>query len=147
MNTISVKQIIMINALISGDKEPNISEEAMELLEKIALAPFKKEIGWDSVYRFEYETSFYEYRTVVEKAAKLGCDLCRLRPFERWNTKTAIAVILTFLDINNISLKEYSNDIPVLIGSLNNEKNGILETVVWIKQHIRDDRYGYYPYD
>lgn len=146
MNTISVKQIILINTLVSGGNHCKLSESRMRLLEKIAEAPFKKETGWDSVLLYQYETSFYEYRTVVEKAAKLGCDLYRLKPFESWNTKTAIAVILTFLDINNITMKKYSDDIPALIKAMGERENYLLDTVLWITDHIKDGYYTDYQY-
>lgn len=140
MNSISAKQLIMINSIATGrPSNYELSKKKMDLLKIIAAAPFSKEKEWDSVNRIEYETCFYEYRTVIEKAAKLGYDIYQIKPFDSKNNKTAILALLTFLDVNNFNLEDYSDDLDELAEFLQDAENGLLGTASWIKEHMLDN--------
>lgn len=140
MNTVSAKQLIQINSIVTGKPSRyDLPKDKMKLLKEIAAAPFEKEKEWDSVNQKEYETCFYEYRTVIEKAAKLGCDIYQLHPFESGNNKTAVLALLTLLDVNSFNLEDYFDDLDELVTSLQNPESGVLDTASWIKNHMLDN--------
>ena len=58
---------------------------------------------------------YYIYRSLSAKAAKLGCEIIKRKPFKQKNDLTAPVSALTMLKINGVKLTDYQNDIGKLL--------------------------------
>ena len=81
----------------------------------------------------------YVFRTVKEKAAKLGNLIALRKPFSQANEETAVLALLTLLDINGYKMVNYSKDIDELCGYL--EEKDIDNTCTWINAHLVEEGY------
>lgn len=76
------------------------------------------------------------YPTVLEKAARLGFGLICNHPFLDGNKRIGTHVMLTFLDINQLSLSYKDED---LISAILNVAAGTMnydELLNWLKTHL-----------
>jgi prophage maintenance system killer protein len=83
----------------------------------------------------------YEFRTVIEKAAKLGNLIVLRKPFVNANQETAVLALLTLLDINGYKMVNYKKDIEELCGYL--EEKNIDNTCKWINAHLVEEGYSF----
>ena len=102
MNKITAKQLIKTNGIVTSRSEIPITEDRLKIINEIIESPYVQD-----------EKFFYIYKTTIEKAAKLGCEIYRRKPFDEGNGKTAVLAILTLLDINGFILKDYKNDMGI----------------------------------
>ncbi|MEE0874795.1 MAG: hypothetical protein UIH27_15180 [Ruminococcus sp.] len=122
MNKIVTRQLYNINVGITANKNP-LSEYKWNILKNVAAAPYEQD-----------EHFYYVYKSIAAKAAKLGCELIRKKPFESENELTAVVATLTMLEINGIKLANYRNDIDSLKQYLSD--NNVDEAEKWINRHI-----------
>ena len=124
MKILSKRQILMLHtALIaqSGGLD-GIRDEG--LLDSALNAPFQTFAEQDL------------YPTVLEKAARLGFGLICNHPFLDGNKRIGTHVMLTFLDINQLSLSYKDED---LISAILNVAAGTMnydELLNWLKTHL-----------
>lgn len=124
MNKLTEKQLTLFNKKVAQKVglTPGIIDE--DALRRVAEAPYVKD-----------ERFFYIYKGLIEKTAKLGCEIVNVRPFANTNIATATLAILTLLEINGIKLQDYENDIPELHQYLKiGEENQVIK---WINVHLR----------
>lgn len=121
MNKIVARQLQGINAQITG-AEPQLSEEQWNALEEVAAAPFELN-----------ESLYYIHKTIFAKAAKLGCEIVRRKPFESENELTALVSSLTMLEINGVRLASYKQDLDGLRECF--DSNNIAGAEQWLEQH------------
>lgn len=127
MNKIVTKQLVIINSQITGNIEM-LSEQKWNLLNKAAAAPFELN-----------ENYYYIHKTLAAKAAKLGCELTKLRPFKEQNELTALVASLTMIEINGCRLFDYKKDIDELKDSL--KRNDISGAERWLSAHTIDNSF------
>ena len=124
MKILSKRQILMLHtALIaqSGGLD-GIRDEG--LLDSALNAPFQTFAEQDL------------YPTVLEKAARLGFGLICNHPFLDGNKRIGTHIMLTFLDINQLSLSYKDEDLisailKVAAGTMNYD-----ELLSWLKAHL-----------
>ncbi len=122
MNKISARQLQLLNQIVLEIDDPAQLAGESPMLTRISEAPYEKD-----------EELLYLNRHTWEKAAKLGCDIARFKPFDRGNMETAILAVFTLMDINGYEVSEYKDDISHLYSLL--EKNDESATCEWIKTH------------
>lgn len=128
MNRLTAKQLVKINGTVTSRKKVPITDEKMKLLEEVVQSPYIQD-----------EKFFYVYKTTIEKAAKLGCELYRNRPFDKGNGNTALIAILTLLDVNGFKLVGYENDLKSLANGIQN--NDFDAVTTWIRKYLADNIY------
>jgi prophage maintenance system killer protein len=79
------------------------------------------------------EKFFYKYKNTVAKAAKLGCSVACIKPFEKKNIQSAIFSLLSLLELNNVRLVGYENDLITLVSCV--ESGDVEKTCDWIEKH------------
>lgn len=122
MNKIAATQLHNINAYISGNNKP-LSDKLLNRLNNVTAAPFQLD-----------DNFYYIYKTLAAKAAKLGCEIVKVKPFETDNELTAVVAALTMLEINGSMPVHYKNDIDGLFRCLS--ENNIAQAEQWIKNHV-----------
>jgi len=128
MNKLTPEQLVLLNRKIIADDETSILQENFDDLKEIAEIPYQKS-----------KELLYEFRTVIEKAAKLGNLIVLRKPFAQANEETAVLALLTLLDINGYKMVNYSKDVDELCGYL--EEKDIDNTCTWINAHLVDEGY------
>lgn len=101
MNKLTAKQLLLINQKLN--KSTECVYDAQRLAE-IAENPYRQN-----------EKSFYVYKSVSMKAAVLGSDIVRYKPFAEKNNQTAVVAMMTLLEINSYYIVGYESDLPLLI--------------------------------
>lgn len=127
MNKIVTKQLVIINSQITGNIEM-LSDQKWNLLNNAAAAPYELN-----------ENYYYIHKTLAAKAAKLGCELTRLRPFKEQNELTALVATLTMLEINGCRLVYYKENIDELKNFF--KKNDLLGAERWLSAHTIDNSF------
>lgn len=122
MNKIAATQLHNINAYISGDQKP-LSGKMLNNLNSVTAAPFQLD-----------DSGYYIYKTLAAKAAKLGCEIVKIKPFETDNEMTAVVAALTMLEINGSMPVQYEDDIDGLYHCFS--ENNIEQAEQWIKNHV-----------
>lgn len=122
MNKIAATQLHNINAYLSGNKKP-LSEKMLIVLNSVTAAPFQLD-----------DSGYYIYKTLAAKAAKLGCEIVKIKPFETDNALTAVVATLTMLEINGSMPAHYKDDIDGLYHCFS--ENNIEQAEQWIKNHV-----------
>ena len=128
MNKITAKQLVRINGTVTSRKKVPITEEQMKRIEDIVNSPYVQD-----------EKFFFIYKTTIEKASKLGCEIYKEKPFDKGNGETALLTLLTLLDVNGFKLKDYQDDLVELVEYIKNEN--LSETNSWIRIHLEDNPY------
>lgn len=123
MNKLTPEQLVLLNRKIIADDETSIPQVNFDDLKEIAEIPYQKN-----------KELLYVFRTVKEKAAKLGNLIALRKPFSQANEETAVLALLTLLDINGYKMVNYSKDIDELCGYL--EEKDIDNTCTWINAHL-----------
>ena len=123
MNKLTPEQLVLLNRKIIADDETSVPQVNFDDLKEIAEIPYQKN-----------KELFYVFRTVKEKAAKLGNLIALRKPFSQANEETAVLALLTLLDINGYKMVNYSKDIDELCGYL--EEKDIDNTCTWINAHL-----------
>ncbi len=77
MNKLLVNQISGINTLLTGVDEP-LTKRQRQILNEVAAAPYEQN-----------ESYYYIFRSLSAKAAKLGCEIIKRKPFKQKNDLTA----------------------------------------------------------
>ena len=121
MNKLTARQLLMINSKLTG-KEINVSEKLNKTLEDISKMPYEQN-----------EMFFYKYKDSVEKAAKLGCSVVKIKPFVSKNRQTAVLAMLTLLKLNGVRIERYEKDIPQLVSFLDGDD--FTNVCRWILTH------------
>lgn len=103
MNKLTAGHLVMINQMLTGSKEDE-SQKATILIEEIIQMTYEQN-----------EMSLYKYKGIISKASKLGCTIARIKPFEHKNNQTAVIAALTLLELNNVKLIDYEENIPQLV--------------------------------
>lgn len=124
--------LITINENIVAKENQRLDQEHMltfgikdeQLLTIVSKAPYEVDETGD----------FYIYKSMIDKATKLGCDITRKRPFNSCNIKTSIISMLTLLNLNNITLENYQNDLEELVAYLIEDGN-YDDVHDWIENH------------
>ena len=125
MNKLTPEQLVLLNQKIIAEDEV-IPQVNFDDLREITEIPYQKN-----------EELFYIYRTVIEKAAKLGNLIVLRKPFIKANQETAVLTLLTLLDINGYKMVNYTNDVEELCGYL--EETKIDNTCKWINAHLLEE--------
>lgn len=128
MNKLTPEQLVLLNRKIIADDDTAIPQVNFDELKEITDIPYQKN-----------EELFYEFKTVIQKAAKLGSLIATRKPFGRANQETAILALLTLLDINGYKMVNYSKDIDELCGCL--EEIKIDRACQWIDAHLEKEGY------
>ena len=128
MNKLTPEQLVLLNRKIIADDETSIPQLNFDDLKEIAEIPYQKN-----------KELLYVFRTVKEKAAKLGNLIALRKPFSQANEETAVLALLTLLDINGYKMVNYSKDIDELCGYL--EEKDIDNTCTWINAHLVEEGY------
>lgn len=128
MNKLTPEQLVLLNRKIIADDETNVTQVKFDDLKEIAEIPYQKS-----------KELLYEFRTVIEKAAKLGNLIVLRKPFAQANEETAVLALLTLLDINGYKMVNYSKDIEELCRYL--EETKIDNTCKWINAHLVEEGY------
>lgn len=121
MNKLTAKQLLNINAKITNQK-PLLFESEKELLDSITRAPYQQD-----------KHLYYIYKTVSAKAAKLGCEIVKKKPFKNENEMTAIIAILTMMEVNGTKLYGYKDDLESLRSYLRSDQVDKVEE--WLDSH------------
>lgn len=121
MNKLTAKQLWRINQKLTGE-DAKASDERLKRLEEICKIPYEQD-----------ERFFYLYKNTEAKAAKLGCSIARIKPFEKKNCQTAILSLLSLLELNKIKLCDYEEDLIGLASLL--ETGDVEKTSSWIEEH------------
>ena len=121
MNKIVTRQLFFINSQLIGESKP-LSDERWKLLKAVAQAPYEQN-----------ENFYYIHKSITAKAAKLGCEMVRLEPFEQKNELTALVSSLTMLEINGVRLTDYKRDIDELRAYF--KDNDINKAEEWFDNH------------
>lgn len=103
MNKLTAGQLVMINQKLVGNNE-DVNEKTRILIEQIVEMPYEQN-----------EMSSYKYKGIIEKASKLGCSIARIKPFEQKNNQTAVIATLTLLELNNVRLVNYEDNVSQLV--------------------------------
>lgn len=103
MNKLTAAQLVMINQKLTGNKA-DISQKTKILIEEIVQMPYELN-----------EMSLYKYKGTIEKASKLGSSIARIKPFENKNNQTAVIAALSLLELNNVKLTDYENNVSQLV--------------------------------
>lgn len=123
MNKLTPEQLMLLNRKVTGEKDVVLQENFNEL-KRITNIPYQKN-----------EELFYEFKTVVDKAAKLGNLIALQKPFVKGNKETAIVAMLTLLDINGRKVENYANDIDELCKYLEEPTEENIRE--WINSHLQ----------
>lgn len=126
MNKITAKQLVRINGTVTARKKVPVTEEQMKKIEDVANSPYVQD-----------EKFFFIYKTTIEKASKLGCEIFKIKPFDKGNRDTALLALLTLLDVNGFKLKDYQNDLIELNEYV--KKYDLTATNSWIMNHLEDN--------
>ena len=121
MNQMVSKHLFAIHSMLTDNGTP-LSEERWQVLNDVAAAPFRQN-----------ENYYYIYRSVAAKAAKLGCEMVKRKPFEQQNELTAVVAALTMLEVNGIRLADYRKDIDTLRACF--ASNDVTGAEAWLEQH------------
>lgn len=125
MNKLTPEQLVLLNRKIIADDETNVTQVKFDDLKEIAEIPYQKN-----------KELLYVFRTVKEKAAKLGNLIVLRKPFVKANQETAVLALLTLLDINGYKMVDYKKDIEELCGYL--EEKNTDNTCKWIDAHLEE---------
>lgn len=123
MNKLTPEQLMLLNRKVTGEKDVVLQENFNEL-KRITNIPYQKN-----------EELFYEFKTVIDKAAKLGNLIALQKPFVKGNKETAIVAMLTLLDINGRKVENYANDIDELCKYLEEPTEENIRE--WINSHLQ----------
>lgn len=123
MNKLNAKQLVRLNGTVTNRKTVPVNEKQIQKLQLIAQKPYVRD-----------DRFFFIYKTTVEKAAKLGCELFQEKPFDKGNGETAILSILTLLDINGFKLVNYQDGLAELADCIRN--NNDCAAAEWIRTHL-----------
>ena len=126
MNKLVVNQISGINTLLTGVEEP-LTKRQRQILNEVAAAPYEQN-----------ESFYYIYRSLSAKAAKLGCEIIKRKPFKQKNDLTAVVSALTMLKINGVKLTDYRNDIGKLLDCF--AADDLKGAEKWMDSHQSTDR-------
>ena len=126
MNKITAKQLVRINGTVTARKKVPVTEEQMKKIEDVANSPYVQD-----------EKFFFIYKTTIEKASKLGCEIFKTKPFDKGNRDTALLALLTLLDVNGFKLKDYQDDLIELDEYV--KKYDLAATNNWIMNHLEDN--------
>lgn len=125
MKRLSVPQIILLHqALIleTGGLD-GIRDDA--LLDSAANAPYQT---------FDGE---YVYRSIEEKAARLGYGLIQDHPFQDGNKRTGLLSMMVFLELNGKKVFSTNQEIVNAGVQLASGKMDVKMLLNWINQHIQ----------
>ena len=126
MNKLVAKHLQGINAQLTGvNKTPE--EGQSQVLNEVAAAPYEQN-----------ESFYYIYRSLSAKAAKLGCEIIKRKPFKQKNDLTALVSALTMLKINGVKLTDYQNDIGKLLDCF--AADDLSGAEKWMDSHKSTDR-------
>ena len=131
MNILTPEQLVLLNQKVIAENGAATSQMNFDELKVITDITFRKN-----------RELFYEYRTISQKAAKLGSLIATRKPFLKANKETAVLALLTFLDINGQKIENFNKDIEELYKYLeeSNEKTSIDNTCNWIEAHtLKED--------
>ena len=103
MNKLTAGQLLMINQKLTGSKE-DVSKKTRILIEEIIQMPYEQN-----------EMSLYKYKGIISKASKLGSSIARIKPFDHKNNQTAVIAALTLLELNNVKIADYEDNISQLV--------------------------------
>ncbi len=123
MKKLTKEQLKLLNQKITGEKRVKLAKDGESYLSELAILPYEQD-----------GKGFYHYRTLSEKAAKLGCFMAVRKPFADRSTETAVLAMLTFMEINGKRMVGYQNDIEVLTGYL--ESGDLDEARRWLIDHL-----------
>ena len=126
MNKITAKQLVRINGTVTARKKVSVTEEQMKKIEDVANSPYVQD-----------EKFFFIYKTTIEKASKLGCEIFKAKPFDKGNRDTALLALLTLLDVNGFKLKDYQDDLIELDEYV--KKYDLAATNNWIMTHLEEN--------
>ena len=126
MNKLVVNQISGINTLLPGVEEP-LPKRQRQILNEVAAAPYEQN-----------ESFYYIYRSLSAKAAKLGCEIIKRKPFKQKNDLTALVSALTMLKINGVRLTDYQKDIGKLLDCF--AADDLKGAEKWMDSHKSTDR-------
>ena len=125
MNKIVTRQLFIINSQIIGESSP-LSDESWKALKQVAQAPYEQN-----------ENFYYIYKSLSAKAAKLGCEIVRLKPFDKENELTALVASLTMLEINGLRIIDYKKDLDELLRYFSD--NDVVKAEEWFEAHRADN--------
>ena len=120
MNKLTARQLLRINQKLTNE-EGDVSE-MLDQIEEILRLPYHQ----DGKFA-------YVYKNAIDRACVLGSSIVRLRPFEKKNSQTAVVAVLTLLELNDVVLERYENNITELLSFL--EEGDLLGSSRWVKRY------------
>ena len=128
MNKLTPEQLVILNQKVSGNNMDAALRVKFDELVNLSDIPYRKN-----------KELFYEYKTTLQMAAKLGNLIAIRKPFKLSNRETAALALLTLLDINGIKMIDYGKDVNALYDCL--EDPDIGNICKWIEAHKEQDGY------
>lgn len=123
MKRLSKEQVIKIHNMLIEETGGSDGIKDAGLLDSALNAPFQTFDG------------DYVYKTIKEKAAKLGYFLVKNHPFIDGNKRTGVLVMLVFLEVNGIDVAYTDGELIVLGLGLADGAIDDNDLLNWIIEH------------
>lgn len=124
MKILDKKKIIILHSQIinatggsDGIKDENMLESAIN-------APFQTFAGEDF------------FRTIYQKAARLGFGIVSNHPFVDGNKRTAAHAMVTFLETNDIEIRYTNDELSEIFLAIADDKARYEDLLSWIIEHV-----------
>ena len=121
--------MFLLHEKVCDGSTEKLSDDLLQRLDEISNTPYALDDGF-----------FYIYKDVVEKAAKLACEIADKRPFQNGNHATAMLALLTLLDVNGIVLRVQPDDLKQL--KLLIDEMQFEQCCAWIRNHVEARRWN-----